>query len=119
MTAPVLAGFALPEVAADSYKEETEWRGGFTQMASGTLARDLLSLVGVLAFSLEWKVIDAAAVEIIRNAYASVVAADAVFISPFGTVYTVQPRDNSPLSVNWFPTVLGQRANVSMKLRQA
>lgn len=119
MSVPVLAGFTLPETAADGYKEDTEWRGGFTQMASGILARDLLSRSGILAFSLEWKVIDTAAVEIIRNAYTSLVAVDAVFINPFGASYTVQPRDNSPITVNWFPTALGQRANVSLKLRQA
>lgn len=118
VTAPVLAGYTLPHVAADGYHELTAFRGGFTEMASGAIVRDLLSTLPKLMFDLDWTAITIAERDTILAAYAALVLADSAFTSPLGTAYTVQPVDQQAIDVRHFNTTMGMRCDVSLRLRQ-
>lgn len=119
ITAPVLASVPLPHPAEKGYLEDVEWRGGYSTMASGSLTRDLLSSTGKLIFEITWTLITLAEAADIITAYGAVVAADATFVSPFGDSYTVQPGDSQPVRINYVPTTLGMRADVTIRLREA
>ena len=114
-----LAGATLPPVAQDGYREGVEYRGGMTIMASGSMARDLLSATGKRAFELSWVSLSAANVATVLSAYEDIVAADGTFVAPTGVSYTVQPADQNPVSVSWHKAAGALKADVSLRLRQA
>lgn len=119
ISAPALAGATLPQVAKDGYRETAEWRGGYTEMASGIIARDLLSTEPKYKFELHWVALSVADVATILDAYGDTVAADAQFTSPYGDTYTVQPEDARGIDVQHYAVAGGTRADVTMRLREA
>lgn len=118
VTAPILAGYTLPHVDADGYHELTDFRGGFTEMASGAIVRDLLSTLPKLTFALDWTTITIAEKDTILAAYAAMVLADSAYTSPFGIEYTVQPVDQQAIDVQHFNTAIDVRCDVSLRFRQ-
>lgn len=119
ISAPVLAGETLPQVTKDGYRETIEWRGGYTEMASGTIVRDLLSTTPKRLLELTWIGLDPNDADTIVDAYGDTVAADAEFTSPYGVVMTVQPADARGIDVSHYVVAGGTRADVTMRLREA
>ena len=119
LSAPELAGETLPQVTRDGYRETVEWRGGYTEMASGTMARDLLSTTPKRLFDLTWIGITTAAADTIISAFGDTVAADVTFVSPYGDSYTVQPADSRGIDVQHYVVAGATRVDVNVRLREA
>lgn len=89
-TTPVLAGYTLPQVAANrGYNYSVEYWGGMTQMADGSMAIDLVNDSAKRKFELTWKNITTAQKATVESAFNAIRKASASFTGPDGQTATV------------------------------
>lgn len=115
---PVLGGVPLPQVAVQNGCTVTvAYLGGQSEMASGAYSFDLFSTAQKRRFELTWVAMTEAQVATILTAWAALLSGSAEFVPPLGDTAAAVQRDGE-ISVNWFGTAGGARADVSMRLRE-
>ena len=118
-TAPTLGGTTLP--SPSGYRERVGYRGGFTEMADGTLAVDLVNTNAKREFTVTWKGLNDTQKGAVETAFATVKSASATFLSPTNVSYTVT-RSPDQSEIEWEALKQNSttlRWNTTMTLREA
>lgn len=118
-TAPTLGGTTLPYPSG--YRERVGYRGGFTELADGTVAVDLVNVNAKREFTVTWRGLTSAQKTTVETAFATVKSASATFLSPTNVSYTVT-RSPDQAEIEWEAIKQNSttlRWNVTMQLREA